>query len=532
MANLDSIVIGAGANGLTAAAALARAGLRVLVLEQGDTIAGQAATVEFAPGFGAAPLGLDGGWVPPVVQRGLGLGALERVHPATPYTVVVAPGELLPLHADAARAADAIRPHSTADAAGWPGFTAQLRRLAGFLEHVYELPPPDVGVASAREAWPLLGLARKLRGLGREDMTGFLRVMPMSVRQLAEDAFESMAVRTAIAASGVLDLRQGPLSGGTGYVLLHHLVGAQEGALRGRGVWRARPDAFAHAVEQAARTHGVTIRTDAHVERILIEDDAAAGVVLASGEEIRAPRVVSAADPARTLLGMVDPVWLDPELLLALRNIRFRGCTAFVLYALDALPELAGVDDARGALSGVVSLTPDLDTLERAADAAKYGRIPERPHVELSVPSLHWPDLAPAGRHVLLARVQYAPYRLRDGAAWDAARADALADAVTALIEEAAPCFSTRVLHRATLTPRDLEERYGLTEGAATHGELGLDQILFMRPVSGLAHYATPIDGLYLCGAGTHPGPGVAGGPGWLAARRALAHRRVAQATH
>jgi phytoene dehydrogenase-like protein len=532
MASPEAIVIGAGANGLTAAATLARAGLRVLVLERGDTLAGQAAAFEFAPGYRAAPLAFDAGWVPPIVQRTIALGDAERSGPATPFAVALGAAGLLPLHADPVRAADAIRRHSARDAERWPAFIARLHRLARFLEHAYQRPAPDVDAGSAREAWALLGLARKLRGLGRDDMLELLRVLPMPVRQLAEDAFEAAPLRAAVAAAGVADLRQGPLSGGTGFVLLHHLVGAVEGALRGRGCSRAGPDAFARAAERAARSRGVTIRTGAAVARIVVEDDAATGVVLASGEEIRSPCVLSAADPARTLLGMVDPVWLDPELLLAVRNIRFRGCTAFVLYALDALPELSGGADAKDMLGGIVSLTPDLDSLERAAHCAEYSTIPTRPHVEVSVPSLHWPDLAPAGRHVLVARVQYAPYRLRDGAAWDAVRADALGDAVTSIIDETFPCFSSRVLYRATLTPRDLEERYGLTEGAATHGELGLDQILFMRPVAGMAHYATPIDGLYLCGAGTHPGPGVAGGPGWLGARRALAGGRVDRAAH
>ncbi|HET9983792.1 MAG TPA: NAD(P)/FAD-dependent oxidoreductase [Longimicrobiales bacterium] len=525
----DVIVIGAGANGLVAAAALGRAGLRALVLERGETLAGQAGTLEFAPGFRAAPLALDAGWVPPVVERGLGLDGLERTHADTPLTVAVAPGELLPLSRDPARAAAAIRRYSAADAARWPAFTARLRQLAGFLEAVYQLPAPDLDTASVREALPLLGLARRFRSLGREAMTEFLRTAPMPARQIAEEWFEAAPLRTAVAAGGVLDNRQGPLSGGTGFVLLHNLVGAAAGSVRGRGAWRAGPDAFAAAAERAARRHGATIRTGADVARIRVEDDAVAGVALRSGEEIRAARVLSAADPAHTLLGLVDPVWLDPELLLALRNIRFRGCTAYVLFALGELPDLPGLDAAPDALRGTVSLTADVDVLERAADAAKYGTVPERPHIELTVPSLSWPELAPAGRHVLVARAHYAPYRLRAGLSWDAAAADALGDAVASAIEAVSPCFSSRVLHRATLTPPDLEVRFGLTEGAATHGEIALDQILFMRPTPGLGHYATPIDGLYLGGAGTHPGPAIAGGPGWLAAQRLLADRSRAR---
>jgi phytoene dehydrogenase-like protein len=303
-------------------------------------------------------------------------------------------------------------------------------------------------------------------------------------------------------------------------VLLHYLVGASLGEVRGRGFWRDGPDAFVRVAESAARSAGVTIRTSAAVAGIEVASDAVTGVVLANSERIAARRVLSTADPVRTLLEWVDPVWLDPEFIRDVRNIRFRGCAAFVLYALDALPEVPSV--AAEALSGTVSLTPSLEALEKAADAAKYRQVSEQPHVEFSLPSLHGRGLAPEGKHVLVARAQYAPYRLRDGAAWDTAQRDRLADAVTTAIGNVIPCFSTRVLHRETWTPVDLEERFGLTEGAVTQGELGLDQILFMRPVAGWSRYAMPIDGLYLGGAGTHPGPGIVGGPGWLAAKRVL----------
>ena len=511
--SFDAIVIGAGANGLVAAAALGRAGRRVLLLERADAIGGQARAFEFAPGFRAAPLGFDTGWVPPTVAGGLGLRAPERVHPDAAITVAVEPGEFLTLWRDPARAADAIRRRSTSDAAKWPAFVGRLRRLAGFLEALYQVPAPAIDAKGISQLSVLVHLALKFRGLGREGMTGLLRTLPMSVRELLEDEFECGPLKAGVAAIGVEGIRQGPRSGGTAFVLVHHLVGAPAGAVRGRGHWREGPDAFAGALEAVARRHGVVVRTNAPVARIEVRDDAVAGVVLEGGEEIAAPRVLSTADPARTMLGMVDPVWLDPEFLHAMRQIKYRGCEAFVLYALDRLPEPLG-------LGGVVTLTPTLEALERAADAAKYGAISERLHVELTAPTLHWPSLAPAGKHVVVARAQYAPYRLRDGAEWDAARSRALADAVTNSIDSAIPGFASGVLHRETLTPRDLEERFALTEGAATHGEITLDQILFMRPLPGWSRHTTPIGGLLWCGRGTHPGPGILGGSGWLAAKR------------
>jgi phytoene dehydrogenase-like protein len=521
----DVVVIGAGANGLVAAARLGQAGLRVLLLERDETLGGQGRMVEFAPGFRAAPLGVESGWLPSAVARGLGLDGLERESGDTALSVAVGPGSFLTLSRDAARASEAIRIHSPNDAAKWPAFTTRLRKLSGFLEALYQTPAPDVGASSLRDLLPLLSLGKKYRALGRQDMIEFLRTLPLSVWELLDDWFECAPLKAAVATGGIQDHQQGPRSGGTGFVLLHHLVGAPAGSVRGRLPWRGGPAAFTQVAERAALRFGVSIRAGAAVARIQVRDDAVAGVVLADGEEIAAGTVLSTVDPARTLLEWVDPVWLDPEFVHAVGNIRHRGCTAVVLYALDALPALPGLESEK-ALAGLVSLTSSLTSLEKAADAAKYGSVSESPHVELTVPTVLWPELAKDGKHVLVARAQYAPYRLRDGATWSPASRDALAERVTAAIEAVAPCFRSRIRHRVAWSPRDLEERYGLREGAATQGELGLDQVLFMRPVAGWGGHATPISGLYLGGAGTHPGPGILGGPGWLAAQRALGDRR------
>jgi phytoene dehydrogenase-like protein len=527
-AAFDVIVIGAGANGLVAASRLAKSGKAVLLLERSETAGGSGSVVEFAPGFRAAPFGADPGWVPPRVVAGLGLTGLEPVASDTPLTVMIEPGAFLTLSRDPHKAAAAIAPHAEADAAKWGSFTTQLRNLAGFLEVLYQMPAPDVDVRSLGELLTLFGLGRKFRTLGRRDMIEFMRTLPMSTWELVDDWFSFGPLKAAVAAGGVKDLQQGPRSGGTGFVLLHHLVGAAAGSVRGRVPWKKGPGAFTAAAELSARRLGVTVRLGAAVANIKVHDDAVTGVVLEGGEEIDARAVLSTADPARTFLEWVDPVWLDPEFVRALLNVRHRGCTAFVLYALETLPAFPGLS-SRDALSGLVSLTPDLVSMERAADAAKYGTVSERPHVELTVPTLLWPDLAPAGRHVAVARVQYAPYRLKDGARWDGARRDALAESVGSAIEAVAPGFRSRLLHSAIWSPADLEERFGLREGASTQGELALDQILFMRPVAGWGRHATPISGLYWGGAGTHPGPGVLGGAGWLAAERLLARSKVAR---
>jgi len=523
----DDVVIGAGANGLVAAAVLARAGRKVAVLDRAAVSGGQSRLLEFAPGFRAAPLGLDAGWLPEPVARDAGIERPAPVTQDTPLSVAAGPGRFLTLSRDVARATEAIRTLSAPDAARWPAFTTRIHRLAGFLSALYVMPAIAIDTRDPGELVALAALGRRFRSLGRTDMIELLRTLPMSVWELMDDTFECAPLKAAIAAGGMQEVRQGPRSGATGFALLHHLVGASQGSMRGRAPWRRGPSAFTDAAEAAARRAGATLRFDAGVARIRVHDDAAAGVTLESGEEIDASSVLSTADPARTLLEWVDPVWLDPEFAHAVGNIRHRGSTAFVMYALDALPAFSGLES--GALAGTVSLTSELTALERAADAAKYGTVPERPHVEITVPSLLWPELAPAGKHVLVARVQHAPYMLRDGTRWDTGRAEELARSVERAIEGVASGFASAVRSRRILTPADLEREFGLREGAASQGELGLDQILFMRPVAGWGRHATPIVGLFLGGAGTHPGPGVLGAPGWLAARRMISEARRAR---
>ncbi len=346
-------------------------------------------------------------------------------------------------------------------------------------------------------------------------MIDLLRVLPMAVAELLDDWFEADALKGTLAAGAVSGVLQGPRSGGTAFGLLHHLVG--QGAFRCPATVRGGVGVLAHALAATARQHGAEIRTGAAVERITVKDGRAAGVVLASGEELAARTIVSAADPRRTLLGLVEPIHLDPDVALAVRHIRCRGPLAKVNLALDELPRLPppGLTG-----HGVVSISPSLDYLEHAFDDAKHGAISRKPYCEIRVPSVLDPSLAPRGKHVMSVLVQYAPYHLRDG--WTAAQREALGDAVVATLAEYAPNLPAAILHRQVLTPKDLEDGWGLTEGSLYHGELSLDQILFMRPVPGWSRYRTPLEGLYLCGPGAHPGGGIAGLAGRNAARTIL----------
>ena len=434
------------------------------------------------------------------------------------------------LSRDPAIAARRIRHHSESDAVKWGPFCDQLHKLAGFLGALYQLPPPDIESTRLGAVLPLLGIARQLRGLGREDMIGLLRMVPMPVAELLDDWFESGPVKAAVGAVGVSGIRQGPRSGGTGFVLLHHLVGTPRGAIGrwGEGYWRSGPLALVEALVAQGRLMGVELKTGATVARIVVKDDQVTAVVLEGGEEVATPLVLSSADHARTMGSLIDPIWLDPDLMLAVRNIKFRGSLARVSYALDGLPAFARPDGGQARTNsdserpiGTLQLSGKLDQLERGADSAKYGRVSDGPFITIRIPSLQWPDFAPAGKHVVVAEVQWTPWRLREGE-WDGQRREALGEVVTTAIEQVTPGFRALVRSREVLTPTDLEYRYGLTEGAPSQGELMLDQILFMRPIARLAQYATPVQGLYLCGAGSHPGPGISGGPGWLAARAAL----------
>jgi phytoene dehydrogenase-like protein len=479
----DAIVLGAGPNGLAAAAVLARAGRRVLVLERGSTT--------MVPDW-------EAGWVLPALVRDL---ALDR-HGWTPsapdpwLTIPLPNGGTLALHRDVARTAEAIRRVNPADGARWPEFCERTARVAHFLARLYAAPPPHPVPSGAGDLLQLAGIARRARGLGRTGLTDLLRWLPMPVQDLLDDWFSDETLM------GVSGTRFGPRAGGTAFVLLHHHAGSPA------GVFRSESAGLRGALAAAARGHGVEIRTGAEAARILVAQDRAAGVVLATGEEIVCPLIVSSADPRRTFLDLVGPDQLDPEFLHAVRNIRFRGACALVELSTAGRPAFASLAAA-----------PSLDHLERAADAVKYGRVSARPAVDLRVTGP-----APDGRHRLLAGVQFAPYALRDGP-WDEAGRRTLGEAALNALRAHAPALADARVERV-LAPADLEAQYGLTEGSLSHGEMALDQILFMRPVAGWARYRTPIPGLYLGGAGAHPGGGVPGAAGYHAARAALRDAR------
>jgi phytoene dehydrogenase-like protein len=476
----DAIVIGAGVNGLVAAHYLSRAGRTVLVLER-------------APEADASP---DVGWVPPDVIGDLRLRGhgLEISRP-DPWIVSVIPGARpLELFRDVERSAESIRRLSADDAERWPEFCHRVRRLARVLERLYAGPPPDLHAAGAGERRRLAGLALRVRAHGRESVIDLIRTPPMSVAQVLDQWFETAALKGALIGPAVAHLCLGPRSGGTAFSFLHHHVGCPTGVFR---------PAASNVGAVLARLPGVEIRRGAEVAQVAIREGRATGVVLATGEELAAPLVASSADPRRTILTMVDAAWMDPELVRAVRNVKCRGVVARV--TLDC-PDHPGFE--------ALTVSPSVDYVERAYDDAKYGRVSAQPAIE-----------ARRQDGGIVAHVQYAPHRLADGA-WDEARRRALGALTARTLVEHVPGLEGTVAVREVLAPPDLEARYGVTEGNLYHGELTLDQIFFMRPVPECSRYRTPIAGLYLCGAGTHPGGGILGGPGRNAARAMLEDAR------
>jgi phytoene dehydrogenase-like protein len=512
------VVIGAGLNALSAAAYLAKAHRHVLVLDPEE--AGGPATAELAPGFTIEPVAAPG-WISAEIRRELGLErqGLDLLAPDMSVTSAGDDGEPLVMWRDQRQTVEAIRRRSPRDAEHWPAFAGRMERLAGFLAWMYQRTPPRLKGSSLADWLDLAALGRRARTLGKADLIELARVMPMPVADLIEETFQDRRLKALIAAGAVAGIQHGPRSGGTAFAWLHHHVGADAGAVGMRQRIRGGSAGLAAALANAARSAGAEIRCGAPVAAVKIANGRATGVLLQSGEDLDAVCVVSGLGIRRTLLNLVGPASLDPELVRSIQNIRYRGVVARVHLALDGLPRFRGIPES--GLAGPMYVTPDLEGIERAYDHAKYGRESEDPLLDVRIPSITDQTLAPAGHHVMSIAVQYAPYRLRD-ATWDAARRDALADRVIARLSAIAPDLSSRVLHRLVLTPADLADRYGLPEGSIEHGELALDQMLFMRPVPECARYGTPIDALYLCGDDMHPGRDVAGGAGRLAARQVL----------
>jgi len=520
----DAIVIGGGHNGLTAAAYLARAGRKVLVLERRHVVGGAAVTEEVFPGFKFSVCSYVVSLLRPEIIRDLDLPrhGLE-ILPLDGTFTPMPNGDYLWRVNDHAKTQREIRRHSKLDAEAYDEYGKAMVEMARFVKPILNMTPPDPLSLNPRELMKLLFLGRRFRGLADVDRYNQVQLMTMSAVDFLDQWFETDVLKATMSASGIIGTFLGVRSPGTAYVLLHHYMGEIDGAFRSWGFARGGTGAISNAIAAAAREAGVEIRTEAAVARIAVTSGEASGVVLANGDEIHAGMVLSSVDPNLTFLKFVDAKELPEDFVEEVRRYKFRGSSGKVNMALDALPNFTCLPGEGPHLRGALSISPSVDYMERAYDQAKYGEFSRRPYIDMVIPTLTDPSVAPPGKHILSCFVQYAPYKLASGR-WDEQR-EAFGDTVVDTIAEYAPNIRDIILHRQVLTPLDLERDFGLTEGNIFQGELTLEQLFFARPVPGWAQYETPIRKLWMCGSATHPGGGIMGAPGRNAALRVLGQR-------
>jgi phytoene dehydrogenase-like protein len=518
------VLIGGGHNALITAFYLAKGGFKPLVLERREMVGGGAITEEFHPGFKASTLAHTLAPLRAEIARDMQIDKFgcEILYPGPRVFAPTLDGKALLFWNDNAKTARGIASFSAKDSAKYIEFADALDHLTGVLDQLVSITPPAIDKPTPEDLWNLLKTGRNVRMLRKKGIFDLLRWGPMAVADFVAEFFETELIRAVIAARGIFGTALGPWSAGSTAVLLMraasdtHPVGTAAFPRGGLGN-------FTHALAESAKQAGAEIRTDADVRQIRVKDGAIAGVVLAGGEEISVEAVVSGVDPKRTFFQLIDPSHLDPIFANRIKNFRSNGTVAKVHLALGGLPTFSALDATEGfleALSGRIHIGPEIDYLERAFDASKYGQFSNAPYLDVTIPTILDPALAPEGKHVLSACVQYAPYKLKEGN-WDLCRRE-LGATVIRTLASYAPDLPSLVEGIQVITPKDLETSYGFTGGHIFHGELALDQLFTMRPVLDWARYKTPVRGLFLCGSGTHPGNGLTGVSGANAAREII----------
>jgi phytoene dehydrogenase-like protein len=517
----DVIVIGGGHNGLVNAAYLALAGKKVLVLERRDILGGAAVTEEIIPGFKFSVFSYVVSLLRPEIIRDLDLPrhGLE-ILPLDGTMTPMENGDHLWRVNDHAKTRRELERHSKLDAEAYEEFGKSMIAMCRFVKPILGMAPPDPTSLDPRDLKAFASLAKRFQRLPAEDKYNLVQLMTMSAADFLDQWFETDVLKATMSASGIIGTFLGIRSPGTAYVLLHHYMGEIDGAFRSWGFSRGGTGAISNAIGGAAREAGVEIRLEAPVARILVRNGSARGVVLESGEEILTGAISSSVDPNVTFLKFIESRELPEDFLEEVRRYKYRGSSGKVNLALDALPNFTCLPGPGRHLRGAISISPSTEYMERAYDQAKYGEFSRRPYIDMVIPSLTDPSVAPPGKHVLSCFVQYAPYKLSNGN-WDDQR-DAFGDMVVDAISQYAPNLRNIIVGRQVITPLDIERQIGLTEGNIFQGELSLEQLFFLRPVAGFARYRTPIQKLYMCGSAMHPGGGIMGSPGRLAALEIL----------
>src|SRR5437899_5838938 len=517
----DVVVIGGGHNGLVNAAYLARAGKKVLVLERRHIVGGAAVTEEIIPGFQFSECSYVVSLLRPEIIRELdlprhGLAILPLDGTFTPMLN----NDYLWRVNDHGKTVREIRRHSRVDAEAYEEFSKLMVPMCRFVKPLLSMIPPDPTSVNPRDLNKLYSLYKRFQELSSDERYTFVQLMTMSAAEFLDQWFETDALKATMSASGIIGTFLGVRSPGTAYVLLHHYMGEIDGAFRSWGFSRGGTGAISNAIAGAAREAGAEIRTQSPIVLILVTNGRAAGVALENGEEIRARVVSSSVDANRTFLKLLEPGSLSEEVVEKVRQYKFRGSSGKVNLALDALPDFTCLPGRGRHLRGAISISPSMEYMERAYDDAKSGDYSRRPYLDIVIPSLTDPSVAPPGKHVMSCFAQYAPYHLCEGT-WDEKR-EAFGDCVIETLAEYAPNIKNIIVGRQVVTPLDLEREFGLTEGNIFQGELTLEQLFFLRPVAGWAQYRTPVKGLYLSGSSAHPGGGIMGAPGKLAAEAIL----------
>ena len=523
-ARYDAIVIGAGHNGLVTAAYLARAGKKVVVLERRHLLGGAAVSEQIFPGYTFSVFSYVVSLLRPEIIRDLELPRHGmQILPLESTVTPLPDGDYLASWGDADLSRRELYRHSPLDADAAIGFGRLMNQMAKAVRPLLGMVPPDPTSISPGDLKTLLALGKHFSALGSERCHALYKLLTMSAADYLDEWFEYGPLKATKSASGIIGTFLGPRSPGSAYVLLHHYMGEIDGAFRAWGFAKGGNGSISEAIASAARTHGAELRTLAPVKKVLVKHGRARGVVLESGDELCADTVVSGLDSRRTFLELVDSTELPSELVDAVRRLRYRGSSGKVNLALSELPNFTCLPGVGAHHRGAISISPSVDYLERAYDEAKYGAFSRRPYMDIVFPSMIDPQMAPPGRHVASIFVQYAPYHIEGG--WTDAKREAFGDAVIDTLSEYAPNLKSAILHRQVLTPADIEQTVGLSEGNIFQGELALQQLFFLRPSARWASYRTPIRGYYQCGSGTHPGGGVMGAAGRLAALRILGAR-------